>query len=189
MIKMKGKYLITTDNFFFGPDGKQYRAAWGEVQIMAAKDALGFDPNRNSANWYVKVGTEESHVLIAGCQIHFSVKCENMPNDGRVEESFEGKQQVNNSKIFIAEAIEEKIKPPALEIPRQRTLHEYETLIIKAISKLNTGYFNDEEAKMEIIKRIENEGIQDYRFIENKIELVRYLEIIWNEGEGKRYSY
>ena len=31
---MKGKYLITTDNWFYAPDGKEYRAAWGDVEIV-----------------------------------------------------------------------------------------------------------------------------------------------------------
>jgi hypothetical protein len=32
---MKGKYLITTDSWFYAPDGKQYKAVWGEVSILS----------------------------------------------------------------------------------------------------------------------------------------------------------
>jgi len=76
---MKGKYLITTDHFFYGPDGNQYRAAWGEVNIME-DSILGIKTNRNSTNWYVKVGNEERFVIIAGCQIHYAIRCENKPD-------------------------------------------------------------------------------------------------------------
>lgn len=34
---MTGKYLITTDAWFIAPDGKQYRAVWGEVMIKEPK--------------------------------------------------------------------------------------------------------------------------------------------------------
>jgi hypothetical protein len=75
---MKGKYLITTDNWFYGPDGGQYRAVWGEVQIIQGT-FLGIKTNARSANWYVKVGPENNHVIVAGCQIHYAVACEKEP--------------------------------------------------------------------------------------------------------------
>ena len=31
---MKGKYLITTDNWFFAPDGLQYKCCYGDVKII-----------------------------------------------------------------------------------------------------------------------------------------------------------
>lgn len=31
---MKGKYLITTDAWFIAPDGQQYKAVWGDVEIV-----------------------------------------------------------------------------------------------------------------------------------------------------------
>lgn len=46
---MKGKYLITTDNWFIAPDGKSYRAAWGSVEILN-DSFLGIQTNRNSSN-------------------------------------------------------------------------------------------------------------------------------------------
>lgn len=71
---MKGTYLITTDNFFFGSDGKQYRSAFGEVKILN-DDVLGIKTNARSSNWFVKVGTNQNHIIIAGCQIHYALKC------------------------------------------------------------------------------------------------------------------
>jgi hypothetical protein len=76
---MKGRYLITTTDFFYGTDGSQYRAAWGDVEIIS-DDFLGIKTNRGSANWFAKVGTEESHVIIAGCQIHYAIKCLEKPD-------------------------------------------------------------------------------------------------------------
>ena len=76
---MQGKYLITTDAWFYAPDGKQYKAAWGDVQIVE-DTFLGLKTNRNSTNWFAKVGSEQKHIVIAGCQIHYAVKCEQKPN-------------------------------------------------------------------------------------------------------------
>jgi hypothetical protein len=81
---MKGKYLITTDNWFVAPDGKQYAAVWGEVETMD-DSILGIKTNRNASNWYVRVGNEENHIIIAGCQIHYAVKCEK-PHSSDIED-------------------------------------------------------------------------------------------------------
>jgi len=76
---MDGKYLITTDAWFYGADGKQYKSVWGEVEIVS--DAiLGIKTNVRSSNWFAKVGTENNHVIIAGCQIHYAVKTDEKPN-------------------------------------------------------------------------------------------------------------
>lgn len=51
---MKGKYLITTDTWFYGIDGKQYKSVWGEVEIVE-DIVLGVKTNKNTPNWYAKV--------------------------------------------------------------------------------------------------------------------------------------
>lgn len=75
---MKGKYLITTDAYFLAPDGKEYKSAWGEVEIIS-DSFLGIKTNIRSSNWFAKVGSEENHIIIAGCQIHYAIKCINKP--------------------------------------------------------------------------------------------------------------
>lgn len=76
---MTGKYLITTDAWFLAPDGNQYKSAWGEVEIVS--DAiLGIKTNLRSTNWFAKVGSNDKHILIAGCQVHYACKSETMPN-------------------------------------------------------------------------------------------------------------
>jgi len=82
---MEGKYLITTDNWFYAPDGKQYRAAWGEVEIVE-DNILGIKTNRVSTNWFAKIGDDKKYIIIAGCQIHYAIKCENKPNINDVED-------------------------------------------------------------------------------------------------------
>jgi len=104
--RMNGKYLITTDNFFFGKDGKQYRAVWGDVEVLQ-DDVLGVKTNRNSTNWYLKVGNENNHVIIAGCQIHYANKCNDRPNTGLAQDfstsTGELKEFLIPTQIYIAE--------------------------------------------------------------------------------------
>jgi hypothetical protein len=76
---MKGKYLITCDAYFIAPDGKQYKSVWGEAQILP-DDFLGLKTNSRSTNWYVKVGCDDNHVIVAGCQMHYAIKCDKKPN-------------------------------------------------------------------------------------------------------------
>lgn len=103
---MEGKYLITTDNWFIAPDGKEYKAAWGEVTILE-DNILGIKTNMRSTNWYAKIGSEDNHIVIAGCQIHYAVKCENTPFTmyGEAMDFHEGKLKTSTSptKIYIAE--------------------------------------------------------------------------------------
>lgn len=77
---MEGKYLITTDCWFYAPDGKKYRAAFGEVQVLG-DDILGIRTNEKSSNWFAKIGDMEGeHLIVAGCQIHYAIKCESIDN-------------------------------------------------------------------------------------------------------------
>ena len=104
---MKGKYLITTDNWFFAHDGKIYRAVWGEVEIIQ-DDFLGVKTNRNSSNWFAKVGSENNHVIVAGCQIHYALRCEEKPNTDIVNDylsdaSVGYKEFERPTQIWIAE--------------------------------------------------------------------------------------
>lgn len=65
------KALITADNWFFAPDGKEYRAVFGTVKaVRTAEDTLGVKVNGKSTNWYVEIG----RMTLAGCQIHFAIR-------------------------------------------------------------------------------------------------------------------
>ncbi len=68
--KIGDKVLVTTDNWFYAPDGRQYRAVWGTVKgIFSDTQTLGIKTNAKSTNWYAMVGS----MMIAGCQIHYAV--------------------------------------------------------------------------------------------------------------------
>jgi hypothetical protein len=73
------KVLITASGWFYGPDGRQYRAAWGTLKaIHEAGKTLGFIPNRSHANWFVEIGS----MVIMGCQVLYIMRCDQKPNDG-----------------------------------------------------------------------------------------------------------
>lgn len=76
------KVILTTAEWFYGSDGKQYRAIFGTLRKpVAAKEAFGFDVSRNHTNWMVEVG----NMIIMGCQVRYVVLCDT-PNFGEVED-------------------------------------------------------------------------------------------------------
>ncbi len=76
------KVLVTCSDWFYAPDGRQYKAAWGTVKaVYDAEKVLGIRTNARSTNWYLEVGC----MIIAGCQIHYIASCETC-NFGRAEE-------------------------------------------------------------------------------------------------------
>jgi hypothetical protein len=103
---MNGKYLITTDAWFYAPDGKQYRGVWGDVKIVS-DTILGIKTNVRSSNWFAKVGTEDNHVIVAGCQIHYACKCEKKPTTDLTDDYSIEVGEVKNYKrptsIYIAD--------------------------------------------------------------------------------------
>lgn len=67
------RMLVTTNNWFYAPDGKAYKAVFGTVRsIKSDTETLGIKTNARATNWYVQIG----NVMIAGCQIHYAVECE-----------------------------------------------------------------------------------------------------------------
>lgn len=79
MIENGKKYLVTTDNWFQAPDGERYCSVWGICEIKRMEDVFGFTPTRPSTNWFIKIGTEDNYVIVAGCQVHFVIRSENRP--------------------------------------------------------------------------------------------------------------
>ena len=72
-IEIGKKALLTLDNWFYAPDGISYHAVFGTIKaVKTTETTLGIKPNSRSVNWYVEIG----NMLIAGCQIHFAVRCE-----------------------------------------------------------------------------------------------------------------
>lgn len=81
------KVLITTNNWFYAPDGMKYSAVWGTLKnIHEAKDVFGFTPNRNHANWFVEIG----NMIITGCQVNYCVICPTKPDFEKVKHAMYG---------------------------------------------------------------------------------------------------
>ncbi len=91
------KYLITTDNWFFAPDGESYRAVWGTAKaVLTSEDALGVKTNSKSTNWYVSIG----NMMIAGCQIHYVIQSDAVSFEPGISEiEHAGQRHVNRLPI------------------------------------------------------------------------------------------
>jgi hypothetical protein len=77
------KVLITTDRWFYGTDGKQYRAVYGTLNgIHEAGKTLGFIPNRSHANWFIEIG----NITIMGCQVLYIIQTDDKPNLGNASD-------------------------------------------------------------------------------------------------------
>lgn len=83
------KALVTTDSWFYAPNGQTYRAVFGTVKgIRKDDEALGIKTNKGSTNWYLEIG----NMFIAGCQIHYAIKTEKFSTDSyRLNVEHEGK--------------------------------------------------------------------------------------------------
>lgn len=87
-LNLNSNFLITTDKWFFAPDGYSYRAVWGKVTIHSDEETLGIKTNDKSSNWYILVGDEKKRVVVAGCQIHYACTCEEPPFTGVLEDTY-----------------------------------------------------------------------------------------------------
>ncbi len=81
--KIGEKYLLTTNEWFFAPDGESYRAVFGTLKgIHSDNETLGIKTNARSANWYVEIG----NMMIAGCQIFYGIQTDECA-DGNVAQT------------------------------------------------------------------------------------------------------
>lgn len=89
------KVLVTTDNWFFAPDGETYKAVFGTVKgVFDDQQALGIKTNARSTNWYVQIGD----MMIAGCQIHYAILTDGFSKNAPIRE-FE-----HNGKVIKGES-------------------------------------------------------------------------------------
>lgn len=104
--------MITCDNWFVAPDGHSYLAVWGDCETVTAESALGLVPNRNSANWFVKVSNNGEEMIVAGCQIHYAASCPERPNTDATEQNFDDRgRTVRDGKIYIPGEVLGKPEP------------------------------------------------------------------------------
>lgn len=102
MITKEGNYLITTDDWFYAPDGKKYKSVYGYCKIYSDSE-LGIKTNKNSTNWYIVVSGEDDEMIVAGCQIHYAVRTDWI-DDGKIFDNHYGdsglKEFVRVSEIY-----------------------------------------------------------------------------------------
>jgi len=106
MIEQGNRYLVTTNAYFYGPDGDQYRAAWGKCFIEKIEQVLGFTPIRPSTNWFLRVGEGAGSVIIAGCQIHYLMECPERPKSKFIGQTYIDKdtgREYSQDAIYLAE--------------------------------------------------------------------------------------
>lgn len=106
MIKNGQKYLINTDNWFVAPDGEQYKAVWGTCYLRQTEEVFGFTPARPSTNWFLEIGKDGKEIIVAGCQVHYAIRCEERPKDVHFGKYYVNKDTevlLHESKIYYAE--------------------------------------------------------------------------------------
>jgi len=88
-VKIGQKALVTTSEWFYAPDGAQYRAVFGTIKGIFEDDAtLGIKTNSKSTNWYLEIG----NMIVAGCQIHYAVMTDEVSFEPHMREiEHEGK--------------------------------------------------------------------------------------------------
>jgi hypothetical protein len=98
------KVLITTNEWFFAPDGEMYRAVFGTIMaILTAEETLGVKTNSKSTNWYVQIG----RMTVAGCQVHYCIKTDEVsqiPPNREIEH--DGKLNIcrqDRTRIYVAD--------------------------------------------------------------------------------------
>ena len=104
MLEIGDMALITTDNWFYAPDGNQYKSVFGTIKgVHNSEETLGIKTNARSTNWYVTIG----NMTIAGCQIHYLLKTDSVSLDAPTSE-IEHQGQISigeyaRSRIYIAD--------------------------------------------------------------------------------------
>jgi hypothetical protein len=98
------KFLITTDEWFFAPDGESYKAVFGTVRaLLSDSEVLGIKTNAKSTNWYVHIG----NMFVAGCQVHYATQTDAVclrPSHIDVEHNGHlSTQQVGTSRVYDAD--------------------------------------------------------------------------------------
>lgn len=106
MINVGDKVLVTTDAWFFAPNGEMYRAVFGTVKgIHTSENTLGVKTNARSTNWYAEIG----NMLLAGCQIHYCVKTDKVSFEPPIREmEHEGRlctEKQPATRIYNADAV------------------------------------------------------------------------------------
>lgn len=101
--KIGDKILVTTDGWFYAPDGQNYRAVHGTLKgIHQDQELFGIKTNARSTNWYLEIG----NMMIAGCQVHYAIKSYhiNFDNTHQSEVAHEGRLKLSDAPCRIYNA-------------------------------------------------------------------------------------
>lgn len=107
MKKFIGKNVLVNVDWFTAPDGKMYRAVWGELKgVHNTKDLLGFDTTRSHANWVYEIGG----CFLMGCKVSNVILCAAKPDFPEVDHVGYDNKEINifkkPSEIYISEQSE-----------------------------------------------------------------------------------
>lgn len=105
-INVGDKALITTNDWFYAPDGRSYKAVHGTVKaVHTSEETLGVKTNARSTNWYVEIG----NMTIAGCQVFYLVKTDKVDfgyaDDYQKNEAGEFVESKRPSNIYNADEV------------------------------------------------------------------------------------
>lgn len=99
------KFLITCNEWFYAPDGENYKAVFGTVHAVVNDDvALGIKTNAKSSNWFVSIGD----MIVAGCQIQYAQRANKFnPKPSLAEIDHNGERHISSNattRIYDADA-------------------------------------------------------------------------------------
>lgn len=78
--------LVTCSEWFFAPDGQNYKAVFGKLKnVHKDENVMGFPVNRSHANWFMEIGG----MCIAGCQVKYIIQTDECNIDPVVDFSTE----------------------------------------------------------------------------------------------------
>lgn len=98
-MKIGDMALVTTNGWFYAPDGRTYRAVFGKIKaIHSSEEQLGVKRGPRDVSWYMEIGD----MVIAGCQILYAVNC-TCVQTGSVHEKRPDKEQVTvrDGEIYV----------------------------------------------------------------------------------------
>ena len=71
--------------------------------MKTSEQVFGFQRRRPSTNWFLVIGRRKARrVVVAGCQIHYAVRCDERPKLKTGTHKGDGEEQQNN-RIWCAE--------------------------------------------------------------------------------------
>lgn len=130
----------------------------------------------------VKVGTEEHHIILAGCQIHYAVSCPDRPHQGITSQVFtedKGEATVRSNQIYIPEPTEDEGETI---IDKVATAKTYDFL-----KQLGTLDMDSEEHRKLLGEKAASMGVRFFQTIREPYHRTyNLMEVMWGDGSETR---